>query len=281
MVYNFALPPLLLHALLRNDGSHLTRWAASLPDLPEGETFFNFTASHDGIGVRPLRGLVDESETEWLIGEVKLRGGRVSTRSLPDGSESPYELNITYRDALSDGDDPERGLTRFLCSQAIMMAMRGVPAIYIHSLLGSRNDSGGVESTGQNRAINRRKYGLAELESILADEDAAQARVFARLRGWLGRRRNQPAFHPDAPMRVLDAGPGLFLFHRISRDGQSTVVCVFNLTPEPMKPRLSALHPALARNGEVRDLLSGEVIPTGPRRGLSLPPYWGRWLAIV
>lgn len=278
MVYNFALPPLLLHALLRNDGSHLTRWAAGLPDLPEGETFFNFTASHDGIGVRPLQGLLDEEERAWLIGEVERRGGRVSTRSLPDGSDSPYELNITYRDALSDPDAPELGLTRFLCSQAIMMSMRGVSAIYIHSLLGTPNDRAGVAATGQNRAINRRKYELSELESILADGNSSQARVFARLLGWLSRRRNQPAFHPDASMRVLEVGAGAFALQRISRDGQQTVVCVFNLTGEPLKLRANELHPRLAKSGEVRDLLNSETIPTGPRRGLTLAPYWGRWL---
>ncbi|MCB1232579.1 MAG: hypothetical protein KDN19_20190 [Verrucomicrobiae bacterium] len=280
MVYNFALPPLLLHALLRNDGTHLTRWASGLPDFPDGQTFFNFTASHDGIGVRPLQGIVDDSERDWLVEQVKQRGGRVSTRAMPDGSNSPYELNITYLDALSEPGDPELGLTRFLCSQAVLIALRGVPALYVHSLLGTPNDQRGVEETGHNRAINRHKYRLDDLESVLADGDSKQARVFARLLGWLSRRRNHPAFHPDAPMKVLDLGPGIFAFLRHSVDGQETIACVFNLTPEPAKVKGADLHPRLAKSGEARDLLSGEAIAIGPRRTVSLPPYWGRWLLV-
>lgn len=278
MVYNFALPPLLLHALLRNDGTHLTEWASGLPDLPEGQTFFNFTASHDGIGVRPLQGLVDNSERDWLVGEVKKRGGRVSTRSMPDGSDSPYELNITYLNALSDLENPELGLTRFLCSQAILMSLRGVPAVYIHSLLGTPNDQAGVEATGQNRSINRHQYDLGDLNAVLADGDSVQARVFARMLEWLGRRRNHPAFHPDAPMEVLDLGTGIFAFVRSSSDGQEKIACVFNLTPEPVKVKPGELDSSLTKAGETRDLLSGETIVTGPRKTITLPAYWGRWI---
>ena len=275
MIYNFALPPLLLHALLRGDGTHLTTWAAGLPDLPEGQTFFN--ASHDGIGVRPLQGLVDNAERDWLVGEVKARGGRVSTRSMPDGSDSPYELNITYLDALSDPSNSELGLTRFLCSQAILMSLRGVPALYIHSLLGTPNDQAGVEATGHNRAINRHKYQLTDLDQVLADGESRQARVFARLLGWLGRRQHHPAFHPDAPMVVRDLGTDLFAFVRTSLDGQEKIACLFNLTERSIKIRLGDLHPDLAKTGEARDLLSGELLATGPRKTLTLPSYWAQW----
>ena len=281
MVYNFALPPLLLHALLRNDGTTLTQWAASLPDLPEGQTFFNFTASHDGIGVRPLQGLVKDSERDWLADQVRERGGRVSTRSMPDGTDSPYELNITYLDALSDPEDGELGLTRFLCSQAILLSLRGVPAVYIHSLLGTPNDQEGVKERGENRAINRHRYALEDIEEHLADPESLQARVFARLVGWLRRRQNHPAFHPDAPMEVLDLGPEFFGFVRRSRDGQETIVCVFNLTADEAKLPFRQLHPVLGKAGEARDLLSGESLATGPRRLLRMPSYFGRWLIVV
>ncbi len=96
MVYQFSLPPLLLHALMNGDTSHLTRWAASLGELPAGCTYFNFTASHDGIGMRPLQGIIPDKELSKLAKRVKQLGGHVSTKANSDGTESPYELNITY-----------------------------------------------------------------------------------------------------------------------------------------------------------------------------------------
>ncbi|MCD8481562.1 MAG: hypothetical protein LR015_02120 [Verrucomicrobia bacterium] len=64
-------------------------------------------------------------------------------------AQVPYELNITYCDALSDPRDSELGLRRFLCSQALMLAFRGIPAVYIHSLLGTPNDTAGFKRTGE------------------------------------------------------------------------------------------------------------------------------------
>ncbi|MEM7697661.1 MAG: alpha-amylase family glycosyl hydrolase [Verrucomicrobiota bacterium] len=277
MVYNFALPPLLLHALLRNDATHLTAWAQSLPDLPTGQTFFNFTASHDGIGVRPLDGLVPSGEREWIIDQVKAKGGEVSTRSLPDGSDSPYELNITYRDALSDPEDPELGITRFLCSQALLLAFRGVPAIYIHSLLGTPNDHAGVAETGRYRSINRHAYQLDELESILAESESNQARIFARIRGWLHRRQGQPAFHPDSGMEIIDLGSSLFGFARVHPD--QTILCLFNLTPTAQSIVPGNVYPALSDSSALRDILTGETFDT--ERPIELPPYWANWLSNV
>ena len=161
MVYQFSLPPLLLHAILNEDASHLTKWAASMNSLPEKCTFFNFTSSHDGIGVRPLEGLVPDEEFEELIEGVKKRGGFVSYKQNPDGTNSPYELNITYFDAFAslDGSNSlqER---RYMCSQIIAMSLMGVPGIYFHNLTATRNNLKGVSITGRYRSINRKKMDL-------------------------------------------------------------------------------------------------------------------------
>jgi len=135
MVYNFALPPLLLHALLSEDSQYIQDWAHNLPPLPAGCSFFNFTASHDGIGVRALSGLVPDDQLDWIIKKVEERGGLVSYRSMPDGSKKPYELNITYRDAMDEPTDQELGVRRFLCSQAIMLGLKGIPGIYFQSII--------------------------------------------------------------------------------------------------------------------------------------------------
>ena len=161
-------------------------------------TFLNITATHAGIGMRPTEGILDEAGRKVLTDLTVARGGMVSTRSNPDGSESPYELNLTYFDAINDpGDaelDEETQVKRFLCSQAIAMAMMGMPAVYIHCLLGSRNDVAGRDSSGIARRINREKLDPAVLELELADDGSLRARVLAGMLELLEKRRERLAF---------------------------------------------------------------------------------------
>ncbi len=174
MVYQFSLAPLLLEALLSGDGRLLNDWLADMRPTPPGTTVFNFTASHDGVGVRPLEGIMPPDRFERLINAVRARGGHVSTKRGPDGNDSPYELNITYFSALAEVDEPDDDkalqmqIDRFLASQAVMLSLRGIPGVYFHSLVGTPNDTQGVATTGRARSINRRKFGLGELRGILS-----------------------------------------------------------------------------------------------------------------
>lgn len=276
VVYNFTLPPLLLHGLLRNDCTELRTWAQGLPVLPKGQTFLNFTASHDGIGVRPLQGIVTDKERDWLVKQVKARGGKVSMRSLSDGSQLPYELNITYCDALSDPEDSELGVRRFLCSQALMLAFRGIPAVYIHSLLGTPNDLTGYKRTGQNRSINRRKWQEAELIEALQRRDDRMGRIFAKYSQWLKRRVHQPAFHPEAEQTILNLGPAVFGI--IRHCPQQTIVGLFNFTPQNQAVDLHKLDPRLKGVSHYRDILNASQHSGGPRNQYKLQPYEAAWL---
>lgn len=277
MVYQFSLPPLTLHALQTGDGSFLTAWAGALGDPPPGCTFLNFTASHDGIGVRPLHGLIPDEAFAALLDGVTRRGGEVSMKTNPDGSESPYELNITWFDALSDPDHPDRDLhvARFLCSQAIPLAMKGVPAVYIHSLTATPNDVAGVKETGRARSINRKRWADAELRHLLGDPDSATARVFEAMRRMLALRAEQPAFHPDAAMRTLDLDPGCFAVVRTARDGGPRILALHNLTAQPRDVTLPAGD--LFEQPEGEDLLAGETLPLHPGP-VPLAPYQVRWI---
>lgn len=231
MVYQFALPPLLLHALLRGDSRPLQSWASGLGELPEGCSYFNFTASHDGIGVRPLAGLVSDEERDWMIERVKERGGRVSYRSLPDGSQSPYEMNITYRSALEVLDNPEMGARRFICSQAVMLAMAGIPGVYFHSIVGEHNWMEGPEREGGvNRDINRRRLSWRQSEELLDDPDGESGWIANVYASMLRARRSCSAFHPDAPQVILKTLGKVFVIRRESLDGERTVLCVFNFS---------------------------------------------------
>ncbi len=279
MVYNFSLPPLLLYSLLREDGSLLRDWARSLPELSPEQAFFNFTASHDGIGVRPLQGLLPDTEIDWLAECVTERNGRVSMKANSDGSQSPYELNITYRDALRVPDDPEASLTRFLTSQAVVLAFKGVPALYIHSVLGTENDLEGRERTGQNRSINRHKWELSELESLLEDNGSAHARIFRKLSQWIQTRNQHPAFHPGGKMEVMDFGPGVFAFLRTSRTGVEKILCLFNLTSQPQKLLWIDCFPGLKPREGVRELL-GRRQARAVKGNFVLKPFRSAWLMI-
>jgi sucrose phosphorylase len=272
MVYQFSLPPLLLQALFTGDSTYLTAWAAALPALADDCTFFNFTASHDGIGVRPLEGLVPPQALANLAEGMKSLGAHINTKRNRDGTDSPYEINITYFDACggtqAGRDDFQED--RFLCSQTVMMTLAGMPAFYIHSLLGTRNDHQGVARTGMARSINRRKWHLGELQTLL-ETDTHHARIFNELRRRIRIRRAHRCFHPGAPQRILDWGPAFFV---VARGEGDALVSVSNLTDRAVSPPAEAL-PKL--RGTQYDLLSGQAFRGGVA-DTPLGPYQTLWL---
>jgi sucrose phosphorylase len=271
MVYNFTLPPLLLHTLIRGDARELTRWARTLRTPSAHTAFFNFTASHDGIGLRPLEGVLPPAALEDLLNRVRANGGRVSTRRSADGRDVPYELNITYLDALrtpGSGPDPHH-VGRFLASQAIPLVLPGVPGVYLHSLLGSRNWQAGVAQTGAARSINREKLAFDRVDADLADPSSLRSRIFNPLRAMLRVRGRQPAFHPGAEFEVLALSPAVFGLLRAA-PGQ-TICCLTNVTGHVAPVSLASLGLAFPR----RDLLSGRPL-AGPE--IRLEPYQVLWL---
>ena len=273
MVYQFSLPPLLLHALQTGNTTFLTDWARSVSKTPDGCTWFNFTASHDGIGVRPLTGLIPENEYTALIEKIKTLGGQVSVKRNPDGTESPYELNITYFDALG-GD--EHQVARFLCSQTIMLSLKGIPGIYIHSLTATPNDQEGVRKTGKARSINRKKWNVDELDKLL-DKDNTSAQVFAEYRRRLKIRRTQTAFHPEATQRIINLGTDYFAFARTGLDG-NCILCISNFSEKQKSVQLDESHSGLTSSAPCTDLLSGARI-SGTNKTLTLDAYQTVWLA--
>ncbi|MBT3539801.1 MAG: hypothetical protein HN489_01570 [Opitutae bacterium] len=276
-VYQFSLPPLLLHGLLQGTAKHVTNWAAHLAPPPKGCHFLNFTASHDGIGVRPLEGILDTDEILSLADEVRGNGGHVSMRKLEDGSEFPYELNATYYGALSHKKDPELGKKRFLCSQAIALAMKGIPAVYFHSLCATPNYTEGVKETGHNRTINRKKWKSEELETLLEDEESNSGEIFEWYTRVLRRRASCPAFHPDASQKVIELGDDIFAFERRSLDGSQVIICLFNFLPHEVKSNQKQTLASYLSNGSVKDLISGGEF-SFDNESFALRPYQALWL---
>ena len=237
MVYQFSLPPLLLHAMNRGSSTYLTQWAASLPKMHERCTYLNFSASHDGIGLRSLEGILPQHEVDDLLECMHRFGGFVSMKKNSDGSESPYEINISLFDAMQGIRlGPDQWQTpRFICSQAIVMAMQGIPAIYIHSLTATPNDLHSVEMSGRTRSINRKKWQYDELIPLLENPNTPNQEVFNAILG-LGRlRKEEPCFHPDHPQTIINLGSPFFTLIRHSPDGSRKLIAVHNITPAPQK----------------------------------------------
>jgi sucrose phosphorylase len=270
LVYQFALPPLVLHTMLSGDTRKLSSWAGELRSPVKPATFFNFLASHDGIGLRPVTGILTDEELQALVDLPERSGGTVSYRALADGGRSPYELNVTYFDAIASEELPtDIAVKRFLASQAIMLAMPGLPGIYFHSLFGSRNDLASVERTGQARSINRARLVLSDLEAALADPNSLRAQVFQGYSRLLRARSACPAFDPWARHRVLEVEPGCFAILREAQAGEQ-VVCLHEIAGHAMHLRL----PVQIASGF--DLIAGQ--PVGAEQ-VALNPYQVRWIS--
>ena len=277
MVYQFALPPLLLHTLTRGEATTIQTWLNSLPVLPEQCTYLNFTASHDGIGVRPLEGLLPDHERDALLELMHRFGGFVSMRSNPDGSDTPYEINITWFEAMCGtrrGPDPWQ-IARFLCSQAIMLSLQGIPALYIHTLTGTLNDVEGVERSGRLRSINRRRWQLDELALLLESPSTPTHDVFHALHRLLVQRRQEPCFHPNAPQRVIETPPELLAIERGPLRNGRRLLALYNVTDV----KFDLAHAGDALNQALTQYHWQPLDPLTAHHEETLPPYAVRWLA--
>jgi len=276
-IYNFSLPPLLVHALVSGTSRYLSTWMTSMPPAQDGTVYFNFIASHDGIGLRPVEGLLEQAEVDDLLATMKRFGGRISWRETGDGEAKPYEVNIALADALQGttaGPD-QWGLQRYLCAHAIMLGLEGVPAFYIHSLVGTRNDEARLAHTSHNRSINRHQWALQALNAELDDEASAHHAIFEGVKKLIALRQAQAAFHPNATQFTLHLGDELFGFWRQSLDRRQSLFCVHNLTAEEQVLPLSRLN--LVVNHSWRELISDAVINEDVREW-TLAPYQTLWI---
>lgn len=233
LVYQFPLPPLTLHAFLTGNASYLTKWAAQLP-VPNGEaTFFNFLASHDGIGVRPVEGILPDEEVQRMIDAVKAHGGLVSTRDAGNGKQCVYELNVTYMDALTALEDSnDVRADRFLGAHTVLMSLAGVPGIYVHSLLGSRNAVKDAQESGINRRINRAHLQVDALKDEL-ETDPLRHKVFGEMLRRLRIRAQQAAFHPKAEQEILTLDPRVFAVLR--KAGEQQILALINVSADEVE----------------------------------------------
>lgn len=277
-IYNFSLPPLLLHAMVSGSSRYLKSWLMGMPAAQYGTAYFNFIASHDGIGLRPAEGLMEDSEIAALVETMKSFGARVSSRALPDGSSKPYEINISLFDAMqgtSEGKD-DLGEKRFLAAHAILLSLEGIPAFYIHSLLATRSDHDKADKSGINRHLNRHQWDVDELESLLEDPDSSHSAILKKIGRLIELRKDQPAFHPNATQFTLHLGDCVFAYWRQSLDRKQNIFCIHNISKEPQKIPLGSVN--LVATEDWIDLISGRELDK-ENATLSLSPYQCVWLA--
>ena len=277
VVYNFPLPPLILHAMLAGSARFLLKWARAMPPAPLGCAYLNFTASHDGIGMRPAEGVLPQAEIDQMIECVRESGGLVSMRSLPDGGEAPYEVNCTYFDAMSrtlqEADDLK--VDRFICSQTIPMSLEGIPAFYIPALLAPPNDHDAVARRGMNRAINRHRWDYPALCERLQDAQTEQSQVLSALSDRLRLRAQQPAFHPNATQFTLQLDDRVFALWRQSLDRAQSIFALHNVSNQPAQVPHMSMN--LIDDEPWVDLLTGDQIDM-MQEAITLAPYQCRWI---
>ncbi|MEG5826625.1 sugar phosphorylase [Enterobacter bugandensis] len=267
MVYQFSLPPLVLHAVHRQDVNALCQWAGSLALPSTKTTWFNFLASHDGIGLNPLRGILPESEILALVEKLQQEGALVNWKNNPDGTRSPYEINVTYLDALSaqNSSDDER-IARFILAHAVLLSFPGVPAVYIQSILGSRNDYEGVERLGYNRAINRKKYTAGQVDLELNNKNSIRHKIYSRLSEFIAIRRGESAFHPDAQAFFESLDEQILKIVRVAENGER-ITALFNFS--------NNVHTVYGDTLTGMELLSGQAVSG---KELTLNPWQVMWI---
>jgi sucrose phosphorylase len=283
LVYNFALPPMILHTFRTGDSRPLSRWIDGLRPPSEKTTFLNFLASHDGIGLNGASDILRESDIQTLVQTAVDRGGRVSFRQTPDGNQQPYELNINFFDMLSapaDGEPLDLSVRRFLSAHGILLSLAGIPAIYFHSLFGSRGWRQGVDQTGSRRAINRQKFELSEFVREWREPSGLRRRIFEGMKNLIRARTDSRAFNPQTPQWTLDFGHGVFSIVRGRPGTGAEMLCLHNVTDQTLDLRINAgEYLSLAGDRTVTEIVSGRRYGLQSLNAFRLEPYQVCWFA--
>ncbi len=276
-IYNFSLPPLLIHAFLFENSSFLNKWSKNLPNTKHANSYLNFIASHDGIGIRPTEGLLDKKTLNNFLNRLKKNGSKFSYRKVQNKIKKVYEANITVYDALKKTDYDQNGqfyLERYISAHAIMISFEGIPAIYFNSIFGTSNDEAKFIITGNNRDVNRYKWNVKNLTNKLKNNTSKQSIFYKKICNLLSIRRKQKAFHPNALRLTLNFGPKIYGFKRISKDKKQTILCITNLSSKSQNIKIEK------KNKKMKNLIDSKTI-INKKKILSLKPLETVWLSNI
>ena len=241
-IYNFSLPPLLIYSFLFENSSHLNSWNKKLPQTKKGNSYLNFIASHDGIGMRPAEGIINKNNKDKFLKRLKKNGSKFSYRKVLNKSKKVYEANITIFDALKKSDYDPKGkffLERFISAHSIMVSFEGVPAIYFNSLFGTSNDEAKYIITGNNRDLNRYRWSHKNISEKLKNLKSKQSIFYKNITNLLEIRRKQKAFHPNGIRSSVNMGKKIFCFKRQSVDKKQSILCITNLSSKVQSTKIN------------------------------------------
>jgi sucrose phosphorylase len=281
MVYNFALPPLVLYSFYSKDTTKLSEWAASLKPISETTTFLNFLDSHDGVGLMAVKDILSHDEIKFTIQRAREHGCYISYKTDKDGTEVPYEINTTWFSALNREDsmgDPDRQVKKFIASRAIALVLQGVPGVYLHSFLGTRNDVNAVIDTSVKREINRTVINYNTLKEILADSNKLTDKVIHKLNAIITVRTKQSAFHPNGAQKILKVKPEIFAVLRTSPNKDQHILSLINIIDDEIQITIPMKAVQIFKQ-EWYDLLSQDKHTFQDENiSLTLKPYDVVWL---
>ena len=276
-IYNFTLAPLLINAIVSGNGFYLKKWSRSMPPAQENNSYLNFLSSHDGIGMRPIEGMLPKNEMDKYIKFLKVKGGGLLTYREEKKRKMIYEVNITLYDALKKTyfDDDDLALERLILAHSIMFAFEGIPAVYIQNLVCSQNDYEKVKLTKANRSINRKNWDYDNLESLIKQKNSINSIVYNNLKKIIILRKKQPAFHPNATQFTLQLNDSFFGLWRQSINRSQSIFCISNLTAKQKKLPLFDIN--LISTDIWFDILTKKFIKN-KKNELIFQPYQTMWI---
>jgi len=281
MIYNFALPPLVLFSFYTEDATVLSTWAKSLKKISNTTTFFNFLDSHDGIGLMAVKNILKKEDIDYMIERAKKHGGYVSYKTAEDGTEVPYEINITWYSALNlkgSDEDISFQVKRFVASRSIALVIQGVPGIYLHSLFGTHNDHEAVEDTHRKRAINRTVVDADSIMKSMNYSHSKKSRINRSLGGLIEIRTKKRAFHPNGNQRILMISPSVFAVLRTSLEMDQHILSITNVTSKECHLEIS-LSEINSSESQWYDLLGEKtLLAENQKLHITLQPYDVIWL---
>ena len=244
IIYNFSLAPLIINTLIKGNSAAFRRWSMSMPPAKDNNSYLNFIATHDGIGLRPLEGIIKNNDIKILLNTLKRYGSKFTYRRDKNNKRVIYEANISLFDALSGtikGKD-SYSYHRFYCAHAIMLSFEGIPAFYIHSLFGTRNNISLMKKTGIKRSINRTTYDYKDIMEALKNSNSHISKVFTNILNLIEIRKKQIAFNPNATQYTLNLGNNFFGIWRQSIDRKQSIFAIYNVTNKHQKLKINKLN---------------------------------------
>ena len=233
MIYNFALPPLVLHTFYREDAIVISEWAQNLKIPSKVTTFFNILDTHDGIGLMGVKGILSTEDIHYLTQRAKEYGALISYKMGESHTEEPYEINSTWWSAINhdkSDEDMDFQVKRYMASRSISLVIKGVPGLYIHGAIGTCNDHELVQKTGIKRDINRGVIESKIITDALKEPDSKNSLIHKRARHLYLIRTGQRAFHPHGDQRVLMGSPNIFSVLRTSPERDQHILAMTNVT---------------------------------------------------